>query len=223
MIRAVAKTGQAEYEDCKQIILESDTAGIAAFVRKGLALARIKERKLWSCKGFLSFADCVQEEFGYKLAHAYRLIKSGKVLFPLGIGEDSPNWRKSWQEAHVRELTRLDPKKHNITKIVHDIETLAKKKGVKLTAEFVRKYIDKILKKKTKPKGTPPLERAIVGWSQKMDFLSDRLDQVRGTKGAFAYLKPFVGQKQRLSNAVGRLQRALELFTRHLPPPEQSD
>jgi site-specific DNA-methyltransferase (adenine-specific) len=75
----------------------------AAFIEAGMALAEIRERRLYR-EEFGSFEEYVESRWGLGRIHAYRMINAARVarnLLPMG---DTPK-----NERQARALTRLGP------------------------------------------------------------------------------------------------------------------
>ena len=79
------------------------SAGLRTFLDVGVALAEIRDRRLY-IEGHDTFEDYCRERWGMSKTHANRLIASAATLEVLGDVEERPA-----NEAQVRPLTLLPP------------------------------------------------------------------------------------------------------------------
>jgi hypothetical protein len=91
-----------DFEDCEEIIAKH----IVRFYLVGRALAKIKDNEWYKDAGFSSFEEYCKQRWGFKRAHAYRLIGASEVINNLSpIGDTLPQ-----TESQARELIGLDSK-----------------------------------------------------------------------------------------------------------------
>lgn len=78
-------------------------------IRRGLdnvfaRFAELYDREGWRALGYTSWRACIEEEFGYKKSHAYRMLAAARIDLALSaLGEAER------RERHLREVASLDP------------------------------------------------------------------------------------------------------------------
>jgi hypothetical protein len=88
-------------EDARLSELEKVIAkGKKTFVEVGLALAEIRDLRLYK-REYSTFSEYCQEKWGWKRAHAYRLIEASEVVKMSPIGD------KIKTESQARELAKV--------------------------------------------------------------------------------------------------------------------
>lgn len=128
--------------------LEADIRdGIGAFVRVGLALKQINERKLYR-REFSTFVDYCRERWGFEQRQPYRLIDAALVVEQLKtcpIGHVLPA-----TESQARELTRLaDPRQR--AEVWGKVVGRANGEVGNITAKLVREEVSQYLPAKAEP------------------------------------------------------------------------
>ena len=106
--------------------------GLATFVAVGEALLEIRERRLYRAT-HLSFETYCLERWGFRRAHAHRLIQSARVLQTL-----SPIGDKPVSEGQARELTPLLHQPEQLRDAWSEAREQATRGGSPLTARLVR-------------------------------------------------------------------------------------
>jgi len=86
---------------------ETIREGLAGFAAAGAALLAIKKGRLYR-DGFHTFEDYCSKRWGFKRAHAYRLIEASEI-----VAEMSPIGRQITVERQARVLKGLPPEQRN--------------------------------------------------------------------------------------------------------------
>jgi len=106
--------------------------GLATFVEVGQALIEIRDQRLYRAT-HTSFEDYCLERWGFRRAHAHRLIQSVEVLEALSPMGDSPV-----SERQARELTPLLREPERMRAAWSQAREHASRSGSPLTARLVR-------------------------------------------------------------------------------------
>jgi phage N-6-adenine-methyltransferase len=106
--------------------------GLVAFVEVGEALLEIRDRRLYRV-AYPSFEEYCRERWGFRRAHAHRLVQSAKVIRALSPAGDSPT-----SERQARELTPLLTDPEQLREAWVDARERAEQSGSPLTASRVR-------------------------------------------------------------------------------------
>lgn len=130
--RALAQS-LAQYEK----IIEQ---GVDVFFRVGVALAAIRDEKLYRINHKTFEAYC-RERWGFERAHAYRLIESSKVLENLSPIGDKIQLPKN--ESHLREIAKVPPERQ--AEIVTKVAEKASEEGRKPTAKDYKAAADEVV------------------------------------------------------------------------------
>lgn len=107
--------------------------GWQTFVDVGLALARIRDQKLYRA-GYDTFEAYCREKWHYAKSHAYRIIGAAEVVATLSPIGDIPG---PTHEAQVRSLIGLEPEKAREAWK----KAVEKAKGGMVTAKLVRNAV----------------------------------------------------------------------------------
>ena len=172
----IEQSPEDELNECEQVL----AGHMEEFVRVGLALKKIRDKKLYKVKGFETFEAYCKVRWEFTYAHAWQLITSAETrlaLPPLPSSMDDVGWH----ERHVRELKRLDsPAKQKAVaaKVIREVE----KSEVKLTASLVRKHVDKELgverknlTKEEREAREPDFNQTLSGWLGDLRGIADVL------------------------------------------------
>jgi hypothetical protein len=106
--------------------------GLSTFVDVGTALAEIRDRDLYQ-KTHATFDAYCQERFGFKRAHAYRMIEAADIRASLSPIGDTP---LPIRESQVRELARIEPERRAET-----WQAVVEEHGPSATAAEVKQVI----------------------------------------------------------------------------------
>lgn len=214
---AISKTRRQVYKDWCDAVDAARNKGGEAFIELGFDLKGLKESGAWQ-EEFESFESCVQTKWAYTAQHANRLIRVCEFEHGCSI----PSQLRVINTLNV--LCRIDGDKHDVSKVCRDIVRDAKKQLVSPNVEFVDSYLrrKKVLpkiKRRKRPSGSKPLEDVYNEWSRKIGILCREMEYVRKAAGSRSYMRPFIAQRQRLSNALAELNQEVERFGSHLPAP----
>jgi hypothetical protein len=137
--------------------------GIATFVEVGMALAEIRDRRLYTQQGYDTFEAYCHERWNLSRSYAHRLIDASHVasvvsretssLLPIGNKSDEildiPN------EAQARELARLKDE-DEIIEVYHELKETY---GDEVTAQRVRELVARRLNRPSpEPQTSEPQE-----------------------------------------------------------------
>jgi phage N-6-adenine-methyltransferase len=132
----VVERAPAELELADRVRLETlervIERGLATFVEVGEALIEIRDRRLYR-DSHASFEHYCLDRWGFRRAHAHRLIQSARVLQTLSPMGDTPA-----SERQARELTPLLHQPEQLRKAWSDARERATQAGTPLTARLVR-------------------------------------------------------------------------------------
>lgn len=96
---------------------------------------RLKEGEGWRALGFLTWRDCVEEEFGQSQAYLYRLLSAAKIEREISpIGEKST----PIPESHLRELAPLRDEPEAMREVWREV---TETHGENVTAANVREAV----------------------------------------------------------------------------------
>ena len=109
--------------------------GLTTFVEVGEALLEIRDRRLYRAT-HTSFDQYCQERWGFRRAHAHRLMQSARVLEALSPMGDTPA-----SERQARELTPLLRDPDQLREAWSDATQQATRAGSPLTARLVRDVV----------------------------------------------------------------------------------
>jgi protein gp37 len=146
-----------------------------AFYRVGMKLKEIRDDQLYKDAGFVTWEAYCRECWDFSGERARQLIVAAEyrtvLPAPTNVGEKDKKDRQ-WNEAAVRELTRLEDKRDAATvaaKVVKAVE----QDDVKLTAATVRKFVDEELgidprRKKKTDADLPDLIDLVRAYTEKL-------------------------------------------------------
>ncbi|CAA6679307.1 Unannotated [Lentimonas sp. CC4] len=162
-----------------------------AFVDAGIALARIKEGKLYRQR-FKTFEEYCADVHNISRSYAYHLAKAGTIVREMStivdISRESLDLLKC--EAHVRELARLP----DVESRGEVLEIVAE--GNEVTAARIREAVEAKLEATPKPSRSPSPSVRIQNAKRLLDELEDFLNSGNSAK-------------QRLPALVQKLRDAL--------------
>ena len=123
--------------------------GIATFVEVGMALAEIRDRRLYVQQGYDTFEAYCHERWNLSRPHAYRLIDASHVASVVSsnssemspIGDKPGNILDMPNEAQARELARLKDE-DEIIEVYHELKETY---GEEVTAQRVRDFVTRRL------------------------------------------------------------------------------
>jgi hypothetical protein len=162
-----------------------------AFVDAGIALARIKEKKLYRQK-YDTFEEYCSAVHNISRSYAYHLAKAGAIVHGMStiedISQESLNLLQC--ESHVRELARLPDTESRveILEIVAD--------GNEVTAARIREAVEAKLEAKPRSPRPPSPSVRINNAKTSLNELEDFLSSERTTK------KELLGLVQKLRDAL---------------------
>jgi len=110
--------------------------GLASFIEVGEALVEIRDQRLYRASHQSFDAYCLAR-WGFRRAHAHRLVQSAKVIRALSPTGDTPT-----KERHARELAPLLPEPGQLREAWSDARQQADRNGVQLTAAHVREAVE---------------------------------------------------------------------------------
>jgi len=110
--------------------------GMKTFVAVGQALMEIRDDRLYQAT-HPSFEDYCRERWGFRRAHAHRLIQSAKVLQALSPMGDTPA-----SERQARELTPLLDQPVQLRAAWSDARARASRSGSPLTTRLLRTAVE---------------------------------------------------------------------------------
>lgn len=157
--------------------------GLAAFHKAGLALAEIRDQKLYAHK-WKSFETYTQDRWGWSPAHVSRLINAANVCENLTAAGVSP---LPANEAQARVLAPLPADKQR------DAWKLATEKLPigELTAEALENVVDQVAPKRRRARHRKP--KAITlrgkGWKLTLTRRAADVDAVAALSDAIAQLR----------------------------------
>ena len=111
--------------------------GKHAFVEVGNALKEIRDSKLYKTSHG-TFANYVEDRFGFQRAHAYRLIESADDPAKM-----SPIGDKIKTESQAREVAKAPPERQN--EVVEKAIEIAAEQGKKPTAEIMKQAREAVM------------------------------------------------------------------------------
>jgi phage N-6-adenine-methyltransferase len=126
--------GQRQRLDLLERVIEQ---GLARFLEVGQALTEIREQRLYR-ESHPSFEHYCLERWGFRRAHAHRLIQSARVLEALSPMGDTPTNDHPASERQARELTPLLREPEQLRRAWSDARDRATRSGSPLTARLVR-------------------------------------------------------------------------------------
>ena len=139
-------------------------------VEASIALAEIKQQKLYKIGGYHDFTTYCREVHNMSRAYAYSLIASGRTYLRLSTIVESKGMRVEQLpriELQLRELSRIkDPEKQ-----CEILAEVIEEKGTDYTAADITEKVDKVRKKSTKPR--------IPGPKQRLEEARDHFDRLR--------------------------------------------
>jgi hypothetical protein len=148
------------------------TRGMDTFIEVGMALAEIRDRKLYK-QTHTTFEQYLADRWDMSRSRAHRLIEAAK------ISEVLPTGNKPTNEAQARELVDLTPD------AALSVMQIARKegKGKTPTARAIRGARQRIHPKRTTPKRTtpkrPPVGGAVTEWRRSAESMLNVLTQIR--------------------------------------------
>jgi phage N-6-adenine-methyltransferase len=110
--------------------------GLASFIEVGEALVEIRDQRLYRST-HESFDSYCLERWGFRRAHAHRLVQSAKVIRALSPTGDTPA-----KERHARELAPLLADPDQLREAWSDARERATGSGEQLTAGHVREAVE---------------------------------------------------------------------------------
>ena len=96
----LARTKQKQLAECEAIIKQS----LQTFIAVGNAIARIHDGKLYEMAGYETFADYMEQRWGWTASQGYKQIRAAKVATLLSDGNVSYRTRPT-TETQLRPLT----------------------------------------------------------------------------------------------------------------------
>ena len=119
--------------------------GITTFVEVGMALAEIRDRRLYAQQGYDTFEAYCHERWNLSRSYAHRLIDASHVASVvsressglLPIGDKSDEMLDIPNEAQARELARLKDE-DEIIEVYHELKETY---GEEVTAQRVRDFV----------------------------------------------------------------------------------
>lgn len=169
---AIARLSQLE-----QVV----AAGLAAFHRAGLALAEIRDKKLYSHK-WSSFESYLESRWSISREHGHRLIQAAEVCANLKGLEPLPQ-----NEAQARVLAKLEPEQQR------QVWTDAKQAlpNGNVTAEALEEIADKVVPNRKKSRRKKPKDLVLKGkgWSIRLTRKTAELDPAGILAEAMAQLQ----------------------------------
>lgn len=118
--------------ECESVI----EAGLASFVEVGVALAEVRDSKLYR-QTHSTFEDYCRERWGLKRQRAYELIEASDVTRSLSeISDTMPS-----RESHAAELAPLRNEPERMAEAWKQANDTAEEEGRKVTAADVRKAV----------------------------------------------------------------------------------
>jgi hypothetical protein len=121
-----------DLEDCERWI----EFGIGEFLNAGKALVQIHDRHLYREAGYTNFETYCTERWGFRRAHAYRLMDAAKIAIAL-----SPNGDIPWNEAQARALAPLKDDPEALQEAWDEAQDRAAGDGRRATAGDVEKVV----------------------------------------------------------------------------------
>jgi len=137
--------------------------GITTFVEVGMALAEIRDRRLYAPQGYDTFEAYCHDRWNLSRPHAYRLIDASHVATVVSsnssemspIGDKTVKTLDMPNEAQVRELARLQDE-DEIIEVYHELREAY---GEEVTAQRVRDFVTRRLNRPSpEPHTSDPLE-----------------------------------------------------------------
>lgn len=167
MDKSLTTTETRQLTDLETVI----ESGLRTFAEVGNALLSIRDGRLYrSSHG--TFEDYCRERWGFKKAHAYRLMESAQVVARLSPMGDVPQ-----SERQARPLARLEPEEqHEAWKEAND---RAETEGRKVTAKDVETVVEQ-RKEKAASKDAPARQRgSFTDWQKLRELFEIVQDAVR--------------------------------------------
>jgi N6-adenosine-specific RNA methylase IME4 len=124
--------------------------GLRTFIDVGLALAEIRDRRLYKEAGYSEFDTYCRKRWGWSEAYVTRNIQAAELARALPIGNGPKN------EAQARELVPLAQEdEHQVLEVWDE---LREEYGDDVTARVVRSAVDKRLRRKRRIENAAALE-----------------------------------------------------------------
>lgn len=133
------------------------TAGMAAFMEVGNALAEIQQAEGWKMRGFKSMEEYCEKQFGFSLRHGQRQIAAAQTATAVKqITGEAPR-----NEAAAREIGKVAFSPAKVKKVEAELKRQGKTIAT-ATAEVIAKVVTNVLTGKTAPKAQPEAKAAPV-------------------------------------------------------------
>lgn len=172
----IEQSPEDELNECEQVL----AGHMEEFVRVGMALKKIRDKKLYKVKGFETFEAYCKRVWELTPQHCNYKIMAADVRLNLpNLPEEISS--DGWRLSHLNELKRLDsPAKQKAVaaKVIREVE----KSEVKLTASLVRKHVDKELgverknlTKEEREAREPDFNQTLSGWLGDLRGIADVL------------------------------------------------
>lgn len=134
-------------------------AGLRTFIDVGQALAEIKAADGHKLKGYKSFEEYCEREFGFGVRHGERLIQAAQVAVKVEqlTGEAPRNEAVAREIARVAYSPQADKKLEQVSKQLQ-------KEGKSIataTAEVVAKVVERVISPKPKVEQKPLVEEVV--------------------------------------------------------------
>lgn len=206
-------------KDCEKVLY----AHLEDFVHVGMALAEIRDDRLYREDGHKSWSDYLKankERFGITgRSYANEVIAAARLRQSLPLPEQAARGGLSWTEKSVRPLKKLgstSKAKHVAKKAIEEAE----KSGKPLTSTLVRKHVDAELgidRSKLKPKEPPPMfEDVILRWTGDLERMAMQIQDV--TPDALVlFAKNHPAKAKALAAAIETLEKSLTRVWESLP------
>ncbi len=155
--------------------------GWESFVAAGLALAQIRDQRLYRGQ-YRTFEEYCRQKWDYRKSHVYRLIAAAEVVKCLSPIGDIP---QPIHEAQVRPLIGLTPEQ------VREIwkKAAAEADGEAIKAAVVKEMASEVLPKKSSTKVKIRKRPSLSGVAAALKHLADLEAAIRASKSPETLLK----------------------------------
>lgn len=149
-----------------------------SFIECGRALAEIRDGRKY-LEGWKTFEEYCKDRWGWKRAHAYRMIEAASTMSPMGDKTDTDV--KPGNERQARELAHVEPEQREAVMAAAAAAGPVTAAGIRTAARRAAAPKPKVID--LDETGTPIPESIIEDW-RKAESVADLLRDVRAIMAA---------------------------------------